>query len=92
MFIDFLISFLYLTKPFKNNFSLYPNPVDNVLNISVKNEMTINNLSITDLNGRLVSSSSSAISSVDVSNLSSGVYFVSIETNEGKGTSKFVKK
>lgn len=77
---------------FKNNFSLYPNPVDNVLNISVKNEMTINNLSITDLNGRLVSSSSSAISSVDVSNLSSGVYFVSIETNEGKGTSKFVKK
>ena len=62
------------------------------MNISVKNEMTINNLSITDLNGRLVSSSSSAISSVDVSNLSSGVYFVSIETNEGKGTSKFVKK
>jgi len=75
---------------FKNNFSIYPNPVNNVLNISVKNEMTINSLSITDLNGRVVSTSSSS-TSIDVSNLSSGVYFVSIETNEGKGTSKFVK-
>ena len=77
---------------FKNNFSLYPNPVNNVLNVVVKNEMTINNLSITDLNGRVVSSSSSVINSIDVSDLSSGVYFISIETNEGKGTAKFVKK
>lgn len=78
---------------FKNNFSIYPNPVNNVLNISVKNEISINNLSITDLNGRVVtsSSSSSSSSSIDVSNLSSGVYFVSIETNEGRGTAKFVK-
>ena len=76
---------------FKNNFSFYPNPVNNVLNISVKNEMTINNLSITDLNGRVVSSSSSVINSIDVSDLSSGVYLISIETNEGKGTAKFVK-
>ena len=74
----------------KNNFSIYPNPVNNVLNISVKNEISINNLSITDLNGRVVTSSSSS-SSIDVSNLSSGVYFVSIETNEGRGTAKFVK-
>jgi len=76
---------------FKSNFSIYPNPVNNVLNVYVKNEITINNLTITDLNGRNVSSSSSS-SSIDVSNLSSGVYFVSIETNEGKGTAKFVKK
>lgn len=76
---------------FKNNFSFYPNPVNNVLNISVKSEMTINNLSITDLNGRVVYSSSAAINSIDVSDLSSGVYFISIETNEGKGTAKFVK-
>lgn len=75
---------------FKNNFSIYPNPVSNVLNISVKNEMTINSLSITDLNGRVVSSSDSS-TSIDVSSLSSGVYFISVETNEGKGTSKFVK-
>ncbi|WP_333808863.1 T9SS-dependent choice-of-anchor J family protein [Flavobacterium sp.] len=76
---------------FKNNFSIYPNPVNNVLNISLKNEMTINSLSITDLNGRVVVSINSSSTSIDVSNLSSGVYFVSIETNEGKGTSKFVK-
>lgn len=75
---------------FKNNFSVYPNPVTNVLNISMKNEMIINNLSITDLNGRVVSSSDSN-TSIDVSNLSPGVYFISVETYEGKGTSKFVK-
>lgn len=75
---------------FKNNFSIYPNPVNDMLNISMKNEITINNLSITDLNGRVVSSSDSS-TSIDVSSLSSGVYFISVETNEGKGTSKFVK-
>ena len=92
-FIDQKIVMCHVTGHndfFKNNFSIYPNPVNNVLNISVKNEMTINSLTITDLNGRVVSSSSSS-TSIDVSNLSSGVYFVSIETNEGKGTSKFVK-
>lgn len=76
---------------FKNNFSIYPNPVGNVLNITTKNDMVINNVSITDVNGRVVSTSSSVINSVDVSDLSSGVYFISVETNEGKGTSKFVK-
>lgn len=77
---------------FKNNFSIYPNPVNNVLNVTMKNEININSVSITDLNGRVILLSNSTNTSIDVSNLSSGVYFVSIETNEGKGTSKFVKK
>lgn len=76
---------------FKNNFSIYPNPVNNVLNVTMKNEININSVSITDLNGRVILLSNSSNTSIDVSNLSSGVYFVSIETNEGKGTSKFVK-
>lgn len=76
---------------FKNNFSLYPNPVNNVLNISIKNELSITKLTITDINGRIVISESSVINSLNVSDLSSGIYLVSIETNEGKGTAKFVK-
>ena len=76
---------------FKNNFSLYPNPVNNVLNISIKNELSITKLTITDINGRIVISESSVINSLNVSDLSSGIYLVSVETNEGKGTTKFVK-
>lgn len=76
---------------FKNNFSIYPNPVNNVLNISMKNELTITKVVITDINGRIVIADSSAISSLNISDLSSGLYLLSIETNEGKGTAKFVK-
>ncbi len=76
---------------FSQNFSIYPNPVNHVLNIVAKNGIIINDFSVTDLNGRVVASGKVIDNSVDVSNLSPGVYFVSVVTDEGKGTTKFVK-
>ncbi len=80
---------------FANNFSMYPNPVANELNIVAKTNNTINAISIVDMNGRTVKNSNDAgmnNTSVNVSDLNAGVYFVTIETNEGTGTSKFIKK
>ena len=80
---------------FANNFSMYPNPVANELNIVAKTNNTINAISIVDMNGRTVKNTNDAgmnNTSVNVSDLNSGVYFVTIETNEGTGTSKFIKK
>ncbi|WP_291274104.1 choice-of-anchor J domain-containing protein [Flavobacterium sp.] len=76
---------------FNQNFAMYPNPASNVLNLLPRNGNSVNHFSITDLNGRTVASGAVVDNSVNVSNLSPGVYFVSVETNEGKGTAKFVK-
>ena len=75
--------------------NLYPNPVANELNIVAKNNNTINAINIVDMNGRTVKNSNDAgmnNTSVNVSDLNAGIYFVTIETNEGTGTSKFIKK
>lgn len=76
---------------FKNNFSVYPNPVNDMVNISNLNDSEITKVSITDINGRVVKEINSNISSVSVGDLNAGIYFLKINTLEGVGTSKFVK-
>lgn len=76
---------------FTNNFS-FINPVNDVLSISSKNNLDILSYSILDVNGRTINYNSSDLNNINVSNLSSGVYFISIQTNEGKGIGKFIKK
>jgi bifunctional DNase/RNase len=74
-----------------NNFDIYPNPTSNVLNISNSNNTEINSISISDLNGRVIKNAK-GVTSVNVSDLNAGVYFVTIETTEGKSTKKFIKE
>ena len=74
-----------------NSISIYPNPTSNVLNISSTNNIEINNISITDLNGRTIKNVN-ATNSINVSDLNAGVYFITIETTEGKSTKKFIKE
>jgi hypothetical protein len=76
---------------FKNNFSVYPNPVNDVINISSSNNSEITKVSIIDINGRVVKEINSNVTSVSVGNLTAGIYFLKINTLDGVGTSKFVK-
>ncbi len=79
---------------FKSNFAMYPNPADNVLNITSKNGISMETISITDLNGRVIRTQNvNTVSNaeINVSDLSAGVYFVSVQTADAKGTVKFVK-
>jgi len=78
-------------KFFKENFKIFPNPTSDVLNISAINGLEFQEVSIIDMTGRVVKSISSGLS-IDVSDLASGTYVLYIETLEGKGTSKFIKK
>jgi hypothetical protein len=75
-----------------NSFSIYPNPAANVLNISNTNNFEIKNISVVDINGRVVKNQSGALTEINVSDLNTGIYFVTIETNEGKATKKFMKQ
>lgn len=79
---------------FRNNFSMYPNPAKDVLNIAANNQVSLNNATVTDINGRIVKQQSlNAVTTaqINVSDLTAGVYFIAIESVEGKGTTKFIK-
>lgn len=79
------------TEFFTENFTMYPNPVTDVLNIQSKNGLNANEIKISDMTGKVVKVQKDA-TSVNVSNLSAGTYLIDITTNEGKATSKFIKK
>ena len=69
-----------------NKFTIYPNPTSNLLHISGINE--VESLEILDLNGRQLIKKA-GINSVDISDLSKGVYFLKLNNKE---TFKFIKK
>jgi len=77
-----------------NNFILYPNPVKDVLFIDNKQDQEIISLTVYNTLGQivLVYPSTKNLSQIDVSNLSSGSYFIKIKSNHGVLNSTFIKK
>jgi hypothetical protein len=75
-----------------SSISIYPNPVTTSLYISNDNNIEIKNISVTDINGRVIKNELGTLTQINVSDLNSGVYFVTIETAEGKTTKKFIKE
>lgn len=78
---------------------LYPNPANNNVNVEVASTENTNGLmTITNLMGQVVSSQSVALNNgnnlvnVNISNLTSGIYMLSIKTNKGTSTQKLVVK
>jgi hypothetical protein len=69
-----------------NGFKVYPNPVESLLNISADNlEMT--KITLTTLDGRLVATyNANKQTSFDLEfgSYSSGIYFITVETDSGK--------
>ena len=74
------------------SFSIYPNPTTSVLNISNNNNLDIKNISVVDINGRVVKNQAGSLTQINVSDLNAGVYFITIEAAEGKTTKKFIKQ
>lgn len=76
---------------FKDQFTMYPNPVTDVLNITSVNGLNANEIRIMDLTGKVIKVQNNA-SSVNVADLAAGAYLIEVATDEGKATSKFIKK
>lgn len=72
-------------------FKIYPNPVINNLHISSEN-INIERLNIYSITGQKVLKQHTINNTVDVSNLSKGMYFIEIFTSEGNTVKKFIKK
>jgi len=76
-----------------NNFIFFPNPVKDILNISLKEDFPIKSIQIYNILGEKVLDlkNKKTFSTVDVSNLNRGLYLIQINSNAGKSTSKFLK-
>jgi hypothetical protein len=90
---DTLLGVEEVSSPNTNVIKLYPNPVNDILSISTSH-VSISNVEVVDINGRIVksvSSNNSFDSKINVSDLSAGVYIINIYSENNKTTKKFVK-
>lgn len=84
-------SFLSTTDFFKNNFEIYPNPVQNTLNFS-NSDLNDSEYEIFDLLGKKVGFGMIDNNQIDVSNLLKGIYLIKSKTENGVLTKKFIKE
>lgn len=81
------------------NVKLYPNPTNGVLNLELNSQSDMQvEIAIQDVMGRISSRSSKSLSigenyfSMDLNDLSSGIYFIRIESNDGLFITKVFEK
>jgi hypothetical protein len=76
-------------------FSVYPNPAENVLNISIPSKAEkIISVEVFDAQGRRMKLGSRLISqsAINISSLTKGSYFIKVRTADGEYQSKFIKE
>ncbi|MGV3612840.1 MAG: T9SS type A sorting domain-containing protein [Fluviicola sp.] len=73
------------------DFELYPNPANQELTLNFGELKGIQTISILDLAGRTVLSTTGNSSTIDVSSLESGKYFLMIEHEAGNAVKSFLK-
>ena len=78
---------------FTNFFTVYPNPVSDVLNITKKEAIEVTSINIYNTLGQLVLVIPNAqnTNAVDVSSLTMGNYFIKINSDKGTSNTKFIK-
>jgi hypothetical protein len=78
---------------FSNYFIVYPNPVNEALNISTTKAIEIQSIAVYDILGQLVIALPNIkdVSKIDVSNLRTGNYFIKVNSDKGSSNMKFIK-
>uniref|UniRef100_UPI004048BBCC T9SS type A sorting domain-containing protein n=1 Tax=Mariniflexile sp. TaxID=1979402 RepID=UPI004048BBCC len=82
-------------KTISNIINIYPNPVEDVLRLSLSDNINLAKLEIVDINGRLIKTISAEKvfdKEVNTSDLNKGMYMLNIYSDKGKSTKKFIKK
>jgi beta-glucanase (GH16 family) len=78
----------------KSNFKVYPNPVSEVLTITVDSSNLNSKAKIYSITGQLLQSFSinETEKTIDVTGLAPGIYFLEIQSDRGTERQKFIKK
>lgn len=72
------------------NFNIYPNPTTDILNIELKENLTLEKVLIYNTSGQLVKETSEK--TINVSGFAKGIYNVQVLTNHGKASKKVIVK
>lgn len=72
--------------------SIYPNPVKEGLFLNTKNGVSITSAKIFDLKGNKLIDINNSVEYINTEALSSGIYLLSVQTNQGKISKKIIKK
>ena len=85
---------LSIEKINNDQFVVYPNPTENMLNINGKT--SIDNIVLIDLNGRILKEfnfkNATLATQIDLADLTTGIYFLKIQSNNFISSIKIVKK
>nr|WP_298001084.1 T9SS type A sorting domain-containing protein [uncultured Flavobacterium sp.] len=76
-------------------FNMYPNPANNVVNITNNENRLVNKIEVYDTTGKLINMqnyNNEAEIQLNVENLASGTYMLHLQTTEGTTVKKLVKK
>ena len=77
-----------------SSYSVYPNPVENMLFIEA--DANVEEVSVYNVNGQQTTVNRQQLSAnsctIDVENLTSGVYFIKVRTENGESVQRFIKK
>ncbi|RAR74150.1 T9SS type A sorting domain-containing protein [Flavobacterium aciduliphilum] len=80
---------------FASNFSVTPNPASDVITIATKNNIPVESVQVLDMNGRVIKEMNATFedaTTMNISEINSGVYFVKVKSQIVVGTTKVVKK
>ena len=83
-----LSSVLSLNSFIQSNFSVYPNPTSERLTIDLENNLILEKVNIYNTLGQITKTESNT--TIDVSKLQKGTYFVEVITNQGKATKSII--
>ncbi len=72
----------------KDYFTYYPNPAKDILNIKLNKGLELQQINVYNIQSQYLFSTK--ISEINLSNLTSGMYFIEVETNDGKSAKKIV--
>lgn len=72
--------------------TISPNPVKTLLTIQIENFCIIDKILITELNGKIIFTQTQNSNTINVENLTKGLYFLEIYSGNQKMISKFIKE
>jgi len=81
---DFVVGIDEITNE-RNYFNFYPNPANDKLTIEIKENVSINSISIFTLDGKLIKETPfrDLNFDIDISGLQAGIYLIEVETEDG---------
>jgi hypothetical protein len=75
--------------------NIYPNPTNNVINVSLDNITTAVNFTLTSIDGKVIYQANNVNdtkTAIDISNNAKGVYFLKVEANNQQNIYKVIKQ